>query len=466
MEWLIGGLVGAVLGGLLAWLVCAARASGRLEAKDAELRTAVERRAYLETVGERIPELQRDLESKDRRIREQSDQLAEVKSAKESVVAQLAAERRQTEEKLKLVYEAQQALKDAFAALSTEALKANNQMFLDLAKKSLEQYQEGAKGDLATRQQAIDELVRPVREGLEKFDRKIQEIEKARVGAYEGLTQQVRSLLDAQTQLRGETANLVQALRSPVVRGRWGEIQLRRVVEMAGMLNHCDFFEQQSVESETGKLRPDLVVRLPGGKTIVVDSKAPIASYLDAMNAQTDPARRELLENFARLIRAHVSSLGRKAYWDQFDPSPELVVMFLPGEHLYGAALEHDPSLIEFGVEQKVVIATPTSLITLLRAVAYGWRQEAIARNAQEISALGAELYKRLSDMGGHWIEMGRNLARSVDSYNKAVGSLETRVLVTARRFRELGAAPDAAELDEIERIDSSPRALRSLEDD
>jgi len=303
--------------------------------------------------------------------------------------------------------------------------------------------------------------VAPIKEALAKFDNKIQALEVAREGAYQGLVQQVSQLLDTGKQLRSETSNLVQALRSPVVRGQWGEIQLRRVVEMAGMLNYCDFMEQETLRTESGILRPDLIVKLPAGKTIVVDAKAPVASYLDAMALTDEAARKVKLQAFAKLVRDRIAELGRKAYWDQFDHTPELVVLFLPGDHFYSAALQEDPSLIEFGVEQKVLVATPVNLIGLLRAVAYGWRQESIAVNAREISELGAELYKRISDLGGHWIDLGRNLSRTVEAFNSAVGSLESRVLVSARRFKELGATPSAIEIEVVEPVDKAPRPLK-----
>jgi DNA recombination protein RmuC len=275
------------------------------------------------------------------------------------------------------------------------------------------------------------------------------------------LVQQVSQLLDSGKQLRLETSNLVQALRSPVTRGQWGEIQLRRVVEMAGMLNYCDFTEQETVRTESGTLRPDLIVKLPAGKTIVVDAKAPVSNYLDAMAATDEATRKLKMLAFARLVRDRITELGRKSYWDQFEATPELVVMFLPGDHFYSAALEADPSLLEFGVEQRVLVATPVNLIGLLRAVAYGWRQESIAVNAKEISELGAELYKRIADLGGHWIDLGRNLSRTVESFNSAVGSLETRVLVSARRFRELGAASSATEIDVVEPVEKTARQLK-----
>jgi DNA recombination protein RmuC len=351
-------------------------------------------------------------------------------------------------------------LADTFRALSADALARNNQAFLDLAKSSLAQTQEAARGDLERRQQAIAEMVTPVRTSLEKVDSKIQDLEKARVGAYAALNEQVRGLLETQKQLRSETGRLVTALRTPSVRGHWGEMQLRRVVEMAGMLEHCDFFSQTTLYSEDGRLRPDLLVRLPAGKTIVIDAKTPLDAYLAAMEAETDQARKARLVDHARQVRAHVMALGRKSYWEQFDQAPEFAVLFLPGECFFSAALENDPSLIEFGGGQNIILATPTTLIALLRAVAYGWRQENLAQNAAEISALGKELYKRLSDMGDHWSRVGKSLERAVEAYNSAIGSLETRVMVSARKFADLKTAPLGVEIGVLEPIDKAVRAV------
>jgi DNA recombination protein RmuC len=351
-------------------------------------------------------------------------------------------------------------LSDTFQALSADALARNNQVFLDLARSTLAQTQESARADLEKRQQAIVELVTPVRASLEKVDSTIQELEKARAGAYAALNEQVRSLVETQQQLRSETGRLVTALRTPSVRGHWGEMQLRRVVEMAGMLDHCDFFSQATLQSEEGRLRPDLLVRLPAGKTIVVDAKTPLDAYLQAVEASDESIRKARLADHARQVRTHMTALARKSYWEQFDQAPEFAVMFLPGECFFSAALENDPSLIEFGVNQNIILATPTTLIALLRAVAYGWRQEKLAQNAAEISVLGKELFKRLSDMGDHWSKVGKSLERAVEAYNSATGSLETRVMVSARKFADLKTAPLGVEITALEPVDKAVRAV------
>jgi DNA recombination protein RmuC len=373
--------------------------------------------------------------------------------------AALNAERTASADKLDVLNRATEQLREAFSSLASEALKSNNQSFLELAKTKLDKYQSEAKGDLEARQKAVEHLVAPIQDSLNRVDQKIQQIEVERGKAYGSLTEQVQSLIGTQNALQAETGNLVRALRAPQVRGRWGEIQLRRVVEIAGMLPYCDFSEQETLNGADGRLRPDLIVKLPGGKSIVVDAKTPLLAYLDSLEATDDVVRRAKLGDHARQVRDQMLKLASKPYRDQFDASPEFVVMFLPGETFFSAALEQNPGLIEEGVSQGVVMASPTTLIALLRAVAYGWRQEKLARNAQEISALGKELHDRLRNLFVHMDTLGKGLDRAVECYNKAIGTLETRVMVSARKFAELGA-PVAEEIPEVEPIETTARTL------
>ncbi|GGE53317.1 DNA recombination protein RmuC [Niveispirillum cyanobacteriorum] len=409
------------------------------------------RRAGAEAEAARLPRLEEALAVA-------RDEQADLQTALAEARTALDHERRAHADKLALLDQAQVRLADAFKALSADALSANNREFLTLAQAQFDRFGEVAKGDLEKRSAAIDALVTPIREHLSKFGEAVSGIEQARIGAYTELKTQVAHLMESQGQLRAETGNLVKALRSPATRGRWGEIQLKRVVEMAGMLDHCDFHEQASVNNADGnRLRPDLIVRLPGGKSIVVDAKAPLEAFLDANHAADDEARLTHLSRHARHIRDHMKALGEKRYWAQFDPAPEFVVLFLPGENFFSAALEQDPALIEAGIDQSVIPATPTTLIALLRAVSYGWRQEALARNAQAISQLGRELHERLSTMADHMAKVGKGLGGAVNSYNAAIASLETRVMVTARRFKELKATA-GGDLPELMQLDQVPR--------
>jgi DNA recombination protein RmuC len=399
----------------------------------------------------------RGQDSELRALREQVNSLSIEKTG---LAARFDAERQAVEEKLRLLADAEKKLTDIFKAVSADALALNNQAFLNLAKMKLSEVEAAVRGDLEKRQQAISELVTPVRASLDKVDEKIQQLERVREGAYAELREQVRSLGESQTKLQTETGKLVTALRAPAVRGRWGEIQLQRVVEMAGMVEHCDFFTQPTAEGDEGRLRPDLLVRLPGGKSIVVDAKAPLAAYLLAIEAGDEPTRKSLMQNHASQVRAHLQALGRKSYAAQFQPAPDFVVLFLPGESFFSAALENDPTLIEFGLDQNVVLATPTTLIALLRTASYGWRQESLARNAAEISALGKELYRRISGMIEHWAKVGANLSRAVHAYNNASASLESRVLVSARKFEDLKTAPVGMEIKAILPVERTVRVL------
>jgi DNA recombination protein RmuC len=356
------------------------------------------------------------------------------------------------------------ALETTMKALASDALASSNKSFLELAKSQLEGLQQKTTQDLEQRKQAVEHLVAPIKESLSKVDGKLQELEVARTRAYSDLSTQVRVLAEGQKDLRSETGNLVSALRDrPNVRGRWGEIQLRRVVEMAGMLEHCDFETQHHVATDDGRLRPDLVVKLPGSKTVVVDAKCAGQAYLESLQCDNEEERLAKLRDHARQMRDHITKLSAKSYWAQFDATPEFVVLFVPGETFLSAALEQDPGLLEDGVNQQVILATPTTLIALLKAVAYGWRQETIAESAKAISDLGRELYSRLATLTDHFAKVGRGLETAVKSYNEAVGSLETRVLPSARKFKEHGISP-AGELAPLNVVDRGIRPVSAPE--
>jgi DNA recombination protein RmuC len=356
-----------------------------------------------------------------------------------------------------------QSYKEQLKGVSSEALKESQQAFFGLAKTTFEGYQKEAKGEFDKKELSLQGVLKPLKESLEKVDGKINDLEKVRVGAYASLKQQIEGLLEAQKNLSQEARILSNVLKAPQSRGQWGEMQLKRVVEMAGMMEHCDFYTQEHRATEDGAIRPDVIVKLPSNRSLIIDAKAPMQAYLEGMESDQESVRKQKLKEHARFLRSHILQLSRKSYWEQFESSPEFVILFLPGETFFSAALQEDPSLIEEGVKQKVILATPTTLIALLRAVSYGWRQEQISVNAQKISQLGRELYKRVSDVAAHWAKMGKHLDQAVHSYNKAVGSMETRLLVSARRFLDLEMTGEN-EIEPLEPLDQVARAVQAEE--
>jgi len=438
MEPIVVGVIGLLFGSVIAWLVLRSRSAG---------------------MGVRLSLREKELEAEKASLERLQQAYTELVAGKARLESALESERKTSNEKIELVTRAGDELRNSFKAMASDALKSNNSSFLVIAEETLKRFQSQAKGDLEARQKAVADIIAPVRDSLNKVDIQIQQMEVSRGDAYGELRAQVQSLITTQKELQSETGNLVRALRTPNVRGRWGEIQLRRVVEIAGMLSYCDFAEQESVTTEAGRLRPDLIVKLPGGKHVVVDAKTPLQAFLDAFETSDEDARRLCLANHARQVRDHMNTLSGKKYWEQFDSTPEFVVMFLPGETFFSAALEQDSGLIEHGVLNRVIPASPTTLIALLKAVNYGWNQEKLARNAQQISALGKELHDRLRLLAGHITSVGTGLDRAVESYNKAVGSLESRVLVSARKFAELGASV-AEDIPELDPIETTARAL------
>jgi DNA recombination protein RmuC len=370
----------------------------------------------------------------------QSRELAEVRRSLIQTEADSVKNRELAEVQLKLLTQTQQQLEERFRALASDALQNNSQLFLDRSRDQMQH------------------LVEPVHQSLRRFEEQVQAVERSRVGAYADLSTQVHTLTLLQERVRQSTEQLKTALRSPTQRGRWGEMQLRRVVELAGMLEYCDFAEQKTLFGESNQ-RPDLIVRLPNGCQVVVDAKVSLEAYLRAVEAEQETDRQRLLKEHANQVRTHVKSLGEKAYWERLKCSPEFVIAFLPLESLFSAALEHDPTLIDFSVGRRVLIASPITLITMLLTIAHGWRQHTVAENLDKIRSTGQELYGRLLTMGQHFMKLGDAIGKTVDTYNLTVGSLEKNVLTSARKFNELQPA-SAAPLELVDEVESAPRQL------
>ena len=394
-------------------------------------------------------------QKKIQRLREDNTQLSTT----------LELERKMAEEKLEAMSEDRQALSHAFSALSSQALKENNEAFLKLAQENLKQYQNQANTELDKKEKAIEHLIKPIHQALEKTEQQIRAMEKERQEAYGSLHKHLEHMAATQATLQNETRNLVQALRRPEVRGQWGELTLKRLAELAGMVEHCDFYEQENIDTESGRQRPDMIVRMPDGRMIVVDVKTPLDAYLNAIEAPDDKTREQEMVRHARNVKNRVNELANKAYWSQFKKSPDFVVLFIPGDQFLSAALDHERNLIEDALTKHVVLATPTSLVALLRAVAYGWRQEQLAENAEKIREVGEDLYQRLAIFTGHLQKIGKNLDNSVKAYNSAVGSFDSRILPGAQKFKEMGISEKKV-IEDIQQIETGLRAIQQTPDE
>ncbi len=377
----------------------------------------------------------------------------------------LELEKKQQKQLDDMLQQTQAQLANTFNQLSNEALSRNNNSFLKLAEENLKRFQSEAKADLSSREKAIEQLVKPISDALQQTTKQIHDIEKERKESYGSLRTTIDQMTKSQQQLQLETQNLVQALRRPEVRGQWGEMTLRRLAELSGMVAHCDFFEQTHTTTENGSIRPDMIVKLPEKRDIIVDAKTPLDAYLSAIQAKEDSERQRELKRHAQVIRSRVRELARKNYWAEYSNSPEFVVLFIPGEQFLAAALEVDPALLEDSMSQNIILATPTNFIALLRAVSYGWKQQALAENAEQIRELGETLYKRLSTFGNHLSKLGNSLGSTVNHFNSAVGSLERQVLPGARKFTEMGIS-SKNEITDLPPVEQQPRQVQQSSDD
>ncbi len=464
MWYIVCVLLGAGIGAALAWLLAADRTRSRLFGRTEDYeRRATTAESKVGALDATIIELRGQVQRADANVEQLRSQLDTESQARVKAETELQGANLRIQEERKTLEDARARLTDAFKALAGDALNKSSDAFLRLAKETFDKVLAEAKGDLGKRQEAIGGLVKPLTESLQKFDEHVHGLEKTRLEAYTNLQGYLKTLAGTQEQLQKETASLVNALRTPQVRGRWGELTLKRVVELAGMSEHCDFTEQVTVDSEAGRLRPDLIVHLPGDREIVVDAKVALDAFLDAAAATSEDQRNNALSRHAAQVRSHMTKLSGKGYWEQFPKAPEFAVMFIPGESFFAAAVDADHQLIEDALNKRVILATPATLIALIRAVAYGWRQEQVARNAQEISDLGKQLYDRMKVLIEHISGIGDGLEKANKAYNGAVGSIEARVLPAARRFRDLGATT-GNELPMLSPIETTPRSLIASE--
>ncbi|WP_397542591.1 DNA recombination protein RmuC [Roseovarius salis] len=445
-------LAGLVLA--LVILLMAVRATNRQRDTIARLREEI---AGQKPSVDRLPEIEQEL-------RTANEALQEKRIENSQLEGQLETLRKSHEARLEEIRVMKRELEEKFSNLASGALKSNSERFLELVSERFKQHNSAAEEDLTKRQTAIKELVKPLDEKLGKFDQRISEIEKARNEAYGAIKTQVLELAESQKILGQETRRLVQALRAPKTRGRWGEMQLRQVFEMAGMVEHVDFLSESSVETAEGLRRPDAIVNIPGGKNIVIDAKTPLEAYLDALESPTPEQQQENIARHAAQVRQHVKLLSSKSYQESIQTTPDFVVMFIPGETFVAAAAENDAGLIEYAFERKVLIASPTTLMALIKAIAYGWQQEKMAENAAEVQKLAKDLYDRLGTFAEHLEKTGKSLRQSVDNYNKAVGSLEGRILPAARKFEAMGVVANKSEIDAPRMVEQEPRSLTAAE--